>query len=120
MGTIRTKRIYDPAEARDGCRVLVDRLWPRGLKKEDAVIDHWAKAIAPSTELRKWVHADMEGRWPEFEGRYREELKPQGEALHDLLALAGDRPLTLLYSVKDAERNHAVILRAVLEGLKWG
>ena len=120
MGAIRTKRIYDPAEPRDGCRVLVDRLWPRGLKRQDAAIDHWAKAIAPSTELRKWVHADMEGRWPEFESRYRAELEPQGDALRDLLALAGDRPLTLLYSVKDADRNHAVILRQVLERLKRG
>ncbi|MGK2287164.1 DUF488 domain-containing protein [Pedomonas sp. V897] len=117
MGTLRTKRIYDPAAPEDGVRVLVDRLWPRGLTKAEAAIDHWAKDIAPSTDLRKWVHADMEARWPAFEARYRAELAPQTEALRALVALAGDRSLTLLYSVKDPERNHAVILRQVLEAL---
>lgn len=114
---IRTKRIYDTPAPEDGCRVLVDRLWPRGLRKEDAALDHWAREIAPSNELRKWVHADMAARWSAFEARYRAELEPREDALRALLALAGNRPLTLLYSVKDAEQNHAVILKDMLERL---
>lgn len=116
MPAIHTRRIYDPPAARDGYRVLVDRLWPRGLTKEKAAIDHWAKDLAPSTDLRRWFHAHPE-EWDEFAARYRAELARKEDALRALLAAAGTRPLTLLTSVRDQTRNHAVILGSVLETL---
>ncbi|RMD87174.1 MAG: DUF488 domain-containing protein [Alphaproteobacteria bacterium] len=114
MPAIFTRRIYDPPAAQDGYRVLVDRLWPRGMTKEKAAIDHWAKDLAPSTDLRRWFHAHPEG-WDEFAARYRAELAGKEDALRRLRAAAGTRPLTLLYSVRDPARNHAVILGSVLE-----
>ncbi len=113
---IRTRRIYDPLDAADGFCVLVDRLWPRGMTKERAAIDHGARALAPSTGLRQWFHAHP-GEWDRFAARYRAELAGREEALRALLAAAGARPMTLLYSVRDAERNHALVLRSVLETL---
>ncbi|MCH8686572.1 DUF488 domain-containing protein [Pedomonas mirosovicensis] len=117
MTSIRTKRIYDPATPDDGCRILIDRLWPRGLKKQEAAIDHWAKSIAPSTELRQWLHADP-GRWPDFPARYRDELRLREDELRQLLERGGDGPLTLLYSAKDRDHNHALVLKEVLEELQ--
>lgn len=99
----------------DGYRVLVDRLWPRGLKKEAVKLDRWAKELAPSTELRQWIHAQPE-RWPEFELRYRDELK-QNEAVEPFLNDLGKQELiTLLYGARDASQNHARILQDFLEG----
>ncbi|MGN6548344.1 MAG: DUF488 domain-containing protein [Pararhizobium sp.] len=117
--TIATKRIYEPASDEDGFRVLVDRIWPRGLTKEKAAIDLWAKDVAPSTELRKWFHHDA-GRWEEFEKRYRAELKDCRPALADVLERAGNRKLTLLYAAKEQERNQATVLAEVLEEMKRG
>lgn len=107
------KRIYDDAADGDGSRVLVDRLWPRGVSKESAVLDEWCKDVAPSPELRKWFD-HREDRFEEFAERYRAELdgNPEVERLRKL-ATSG-RPLTLLYAAKDPRINHAVVLAAVI------
>ncbi|MBN4052594.1 DUF488 family protein [bacterium AH-315-K20] len=100
----------------DGVRVLVDRLWPRGVKKEDAYLDAWHKAIAPSNELRRWFHSQQDQeRWDEFRQRYAAEIDANATGLDELLALAGDRPLTLIYAARDEVRNHAIVLRERLE-----
>lgn len=112
----RTKRVYDPPEPGDGYRVLVDRLWPRGLSKNAAAVDLWLKDIAPSPELRRWFNHDPD-RWPEFQDRYGEELKAaERVAAFQVLAEAGDRPsgVTLLFGAKDERHNHAVMLRGLL------
>src|ERR1700749_2255986 len=106
---IKIKRIYEPAEKTDGYRILVDRLWPRGIKKEDAHIDKWLKEVAPSTELRKWFHKDMT-QWTEFATKYRHELK-DNPALEELKAdIKEHKTVTLLYAAKDEEHNHALAL----------
>jgi uncharacterized protein YeaO (DUF488 family) len=107
---IALKRAYDPPSADDGVRVLVDRLWPRGLKKADARIDHWFKDLAPSTELRQWFAHDPE-RWEEFRRRYRAELAAQGERLAELRKLAREQPVTLIFAARDEAHNDAVVLR---------
>lgn len=114
---IALKRIYDGPEASDGTRVLVDRLWPRGLSKERAHIDLWLKEIAPSNELRKWFHHDPE-KFAEFRQRYESELQSESgqEALAKLRELAKQGPITLLFAAHDAEHNNAVVLRDVLLG----
>jgi uncharacterized protein YeaO (DUF488 family) len=106
----RVKRVYDDPSADDGKRVLVDRLWPRGVTKERAALDLWAKEVAPSTELRTWFHAHPD-QFPEFAKRYRAELT-DNNAIKDLKAIEGT--VTLLYSVRDAEHNHAQILAEYL------
>jgi len=112
---VSIKRIYEPYAESDGYRVLVDRLWPRGIAKEKARIDQWLKEVAPSTELRQWFHHE-EGKWDEFEARYRHELK-DSEALKELAALAEKHNnLTLLYSAKDEQNNQAVVLRELIKG----
>ncbi|MCL4764646.1 MAG: DUF488 family protein [Hyphomicrobiaceae bacterium] len=110
------KRIYDPLSSRDGHRVLVDRLWPRGVKREDAHIDEWLKDIAPSNELRRWFGSDA-AKWPEFERRYRAELaSPDLQAQIDhLRKIAKKGRLTLLFAKRDEERNNATALKEVLE-----
>ena len=116
MSRIMTKRIYESASARDGFRVLVDRLWPRGVKKEKAEIDTWLKEIGPSNELRKWFNHDPE-KWNEFKKRYSKELKGS-EAVKTLLGHAEkNKKLTLLYSAKDEEHNQAVALQKYMEKL---
>ncbi len=111
---ISIKRIYEEPAPADGVRVLVDRLWPRGVSKERAQLARWLKEIAPSTELRRWVHAHLDD-WDEFHRRYLAELEAQPEVLAELRELAREgEVLTLLYSVKDPERNHARILQQVL------
>ncbi|MCB1885478.1 MAG: DUF488 domain-containing protein [Geminicoccaceae bacterium] len=110
MRRIAIKRIFDPASPDDGFRVLVDRVWPRGVSKKEAAIDHWAKDVAPSTGLRKWFNHDPE-RWEEFQRRYREELEDREAGLDALVKKAGDGPMTLLFAAKDTERNQAVVLR---------
>lgn len=116
MADIRIKRVYDPPEAGDGLRVLVDRLWPRGLTKEKAAVDLWAKEVAPSTELRRWFHANRQ-LWPEFRARYLAELAQAGPALKAIVAEAGTRPITLLYAVKPPGHTHATVLQDVLRKL---
>jgi len=108
--SIAVKRVYEPAAESDGYRILVDRLWPRGLSTEDAHIDLWLRRIAPTTELRRWYGHDVE-RWPEFSVRYAEELASHGE----LLDLIGDierhrKTVTLLFGAKDEEHNEATVL----------
>src|SRR5674476_1690666 len=97
---INLKRVYEGASPSDGFRVLVDRLWPRGISKEEAHIDEWLRDIAPTTELRKWFGHDPE-KWPEFRRRYRAELDANPEALKPLLEAAREGDVTLLYSARD-------------------
>ncbi len=113
-GMIRTKRVYLPPEPEDGVRVLVDRLWPRGLKKTDARIDLWLPEVAPSPELRRRLAHDPEKR-PAFLRRYHAELDAHSEPVEKLRALARKGPLTLLFAARDPERNNPVALKAYLE-----
>lgn len=108
------KRVYEKPDEGDGIRVLVDRLWPRGLKKEEAKIDHWMKEIAPSGNLRKWF-AHKEEHWQEFKSRYMKELKDKDELLKQLIDLGKNKKVTLLYAAKDEERNNAQVLLEVLK-----
>ncbi len=115
---VRLKRVYDEPAPGDGFRVLVDRLWPRGLSKETARVDLWMKEAAPSTGLRRWYHADLT-RWPEFRERYKAELadNPALDELRSIVrehAKRGGKGVTLLYGAKDTERNHAIVLRDAL------
>lgn len=111
---LRTKRVYEAPADDDGVRVLVDRLWPRGLSKTAARLDLWLKDVAPSNELRHWFGHDP-ARWAEFQRRYREELKQQPEALEQLATLAARGRLTLLFAARDEAHNNAVVLRALLQ-----
>lgn len=115
-GMIRIKRVYDPPDPSDGLRVLVDRLWPRGLAKEKARIDEWRKDLAPGDALRKWFGHDPR-RWEEFERRYREELQGKMEGVKGLAEQARRGTTTLLYGARDEEHNNAVVLKDVLERL---
>ncbi len=110
---LRLKRAYEPAEPDDGTRILVDRLWPRGVSKAKAALDDWIKEIAPSTGLRKWFGHDP-ARWSEFQRRYRAELREQSAALDRIRDLAKTGVVTLVYSAHDEQHNDAVVLRAVL------
>jgi len=110
---IRIKRAYLPAARRDGTRILVDRIWPRGLRKNEAVIERWMKDIAPSTALRRWYGHDP-ARWKIFQQRYRAELKSKTAMLDELRGIAGERSLTLVYSARDEQHNQAAVLREVL------
>ena len=110
---VALKRAYAPPAAADGRRVLVDRLWPRGLAKARAGIDLWLKAVAPSTELRKWFAHDP-AKWTEFQKRYRAELKGN-PALAELQSLARGEHVTLLYAARDEMHNEAVVLKRILE-----
>jgi uncharacterized protein YeaO (DUF488 family) len=112
MATITIKRVYEAPADTDGLRILVDRLWPRGLKKEDAALDLWCKDIAPSPELRKWFDHRPE-RFEEFGKRYRAELDGN-PAVADLLTFIGKRRATLLYAARDPTINHATVLAAYL------
>ena len=110
---VRLKRVYEPAAPDDGVRVLVDRLWPRGLRKADAAIDRWMKDIAPSTQLRQWFGHDPE-RWPEFRRRYTRELQQQAVAVEELQELARSGPVTLVFAARDEAHNDAIVLRDAL------
>lgn len=117
---VRLKRVYDAPAPNDGYRILVDRLWPRGLSKPAARVDLWMKDAAPSTQLRRWYHTDL-SRWPEFRARYRAELAdPENPALAALRAIVrehtkrGGQGVTLLYAAADVEQNHAIVLRDLL------
>lgn len=112
--TIATKRVYEPPSPQDGTRILVDRVWPRGVSKKDAAIDQWVKDLAPSAELRKWFGHDPQ-RWSEFRRRYREELAEKSEEIRALLDKVGSGPITLIFAARDAARNNAVVLKEVLE-----
>ncbi|CAH2031270.1 DUF488 domain-containing protein [Trichlorobacter ammonificans] len=111
---IRTKRIYDQPAADDGRRILVDRLWPRGLSREEARLDLWMREIAPSDELRRWYGHDPQ-RWEEFRTRYRQELYNQSQALAELRRWSNDETVTLLFAAKNIEQNNAVVVKEVVE-----
>jgi uncharacterized protein YeaO (DUF488 family) len=113
MMHVKVKRAYDEYEKSDGTRILVDRLWPRGIKKEDAKIDDWMKDVAPSNELRKWFAHDPE-KWTEFKKKYFNELKGKNELLKDIIK-KDKTDLTLVYAAKDDEHNNAVALKEYLE-----
>ena len=111
---IRVRRVYEEPSTEDGKRILVDRLWPRGLKKEEAKVDLWLKEIAPSDELRKWFAHDPV-KWGEFKKRYFAELKDKADPVKSIRREARDGDITLLFSAKDRERNNAVALKEYLE-----
>ena len=112
---IRLKRVYEPPSGTDGARILVDRLWPRGLTKERAAVTLWLKDVAPSTELRKWFgHAPA--RWKQFQARYRRELREKKDALELLKRKSNEHTVTLVYAARDEQHNEAVVLKRVLEG----
>jgi len=110
---IKLKRAYEAPAASDGTRILVDRLWPRGVKKADAAIEEWMKDVAPSSALRKWFGHDPT-RWQEFRRRYLKELREHPDALERLRALARQGPITLVFAAHDEAHNDAVVLRDVL------
>ncbi|MFC4618434.1 DUF488 domain-containing protein [Camelliibacillus cellulosilyticus] len=117
MGHLKVKRVYEGAEASDGLRILVDRLWPRGVKKEQAGIDLWLKDVAPSPELRKWFGHRPE-RFEDFGQRYREELAAEPEkqqALADIKNQLAQGDVTLVYAAKDTKHNHVIILKDYIE-----
>ena len=115
MKSINIKRIYDDKSQDDGYRVFIDRLWPRGVKKEDAHFDEWLKDLAPSTELRKWFDHDPD-RFDEFRKRYKKELQAHKEELDKMRNKAKAEKITLLYAAMDEEMNNAVVVKEILEG----
>ena len=110
---VRIKRAYEPSAEADGCRVLIDRIWPRGISREEANLDEWARELAPSRELRQWFDHDP-SRFAEFRRRYLRELDAQQPKLRELRRIARDRPLTLVYGARDTEHNDAVVLAELL------
>ena len=110
----KLKRAYEGAQKGDGYRVLVERLWPRGVRKEKAKLDAWMKDVAPSPELRKWFGHDPD-KWNEFQKRYREELKTKREQVEELRHKGEEGNVTLVYGAKDEQRNAAVVLKGLLE-----
>jgi uncharacterized protein YeaO (DUF488 family) len=113
--SIQIKRAYDEPGADDGLRILIDRLWPRGLAKTKLKVDAWPKHLAPSTELRRWYH-DGEGSFAEFRRRYLAELKQQGESLDELRAAVRGHKVTLITAAREPSSSHAEVLRAALTG----
>ncbi len=111
---MKTKRIYEPAEKEDGCRIFIDRLWPRGVSKENARIDLWLRDIAPSDELRKWFGHDPE-KWEEFKKKYAKELQGKQSLIEEIRNMEKKGAVTLIYSAKDTEHNNAVALKAIME-----
>lgn len=118
LGIVKTeiniKRAYEPADASDGHRILVDRIWPRGVKKEEAEVSEWIKEAAPTTELRKWFNHDPE-KWKDFEKKYLDELKTNAAADELLNLVKKHKKVTLVYSARDEEHNQAVVLKEYLE-----
>jgi uncharacterized protein YeaO (DUF488 family) len=112
---VRLKRAYEPPAPDDGERILVDRLWPRGVSRGDAALDAWMKDIAPSTALRQWFAHDP-ARWDMFRDRYAEELRDHADLVEQLRERARRGPITLVYSAHDAEHNDAVVLRDIVLG----
>ena len=110
---VKIKRVYEKPDSKDGTRILVDRLWPRGLTKEKARVDIWLKEVAPSTELRKWFGHEAD-KWTGFQKRYGAELKNNNEQLSLLRKEAAKGPITLLYAARDEEHNEAIILQGLL------
>lgn len=113
---VKIKRVYESPSSNDGYRILVDRLWPRGVSKEDARLDDWLKSVAPSDELRQWFHEDR-SRWEEFRNRYLAELKAHRDELRPVAEKAQEEWVTLVYSSDDPEHNNAVVLKQYLRML---
>jgi uncharacterized protein YeaO (DUF488 family) len=113
---LQLKRVYEPPADIDGMRILVDRLWPRGLSKAEARIEFWAKEVAPSTGLRLWYQHEQE-KWPEFQHKYLAELQNNPEAVQELIAKIGNGTVTLLFSSKETSLNNATVLKEYLETL---
>lgn len=111
---IKLKRVYEKPEESDGVRILVERLWPRGLSKNDAAVDLWLKDLAPSTELRKWFGHDP-SKWNEFKKRYFAELENSRESVNELIGIMGKGDVTLVYASKDEEHNNSVALKEYVE-----
>jgi uncharacterized protein YeaO (DUF488 family) len=114
---LKIKRVYDLPERGDGQRILVDRLWPRGLSRRAAAIDEWMKDLGPSHELRTWFGHDL-GRWSEFRRRYLAELRTRRDTLAALARKANRGPVTLLFGARDPEHNQAVVLKGAIERLQ--
>ena len=112
---VRVKRIYDAPDGGDGYRLLIDRVWPRGISRKRAKLDEWARELAPSDELRRWFDHDPD-RFEEFRSRYRDELKSQRARLAELRRRANERPLTIVYAARDRENNNAVVLAELVRG----
>lgn len=112
---VRLERAYERADRDDGRRILVDRLWPRGVSKDDAAIDEWLKELAPSTQLRKWFAHDP-ARWTEFRRRYAKEIREHSDLVTHLRKLAREGPVTLVYAAHDEVHNDAIVLRDALLG----
>jgi uncharacterized protein YeaO (DUF488 family) len=112
---IQLKRVYEKPSRKDGLRILVDRLWPRGLTKEHAAVNLWLKDVAPSTQLRKWFSHDP-ARRKEFQTRYRKELRQNNEAIELLKEKSKEHTVTLVYGARDEEHNEALVLKKILEG----
>lgn len=116
---IKMKRIYDQPAKEDGFRILVDRLWPRGISKEKVKVDLWLREIAPSNDLRKWFSHDPK-KWEDFKIRYEREMKGKQELLHKIKEAEKEKGIvTILYSARDKEHNNAVVLNAVLKNMKY-
>ena len=113
MSEILLKRAYDPPHPDDGVRILVERLWPRGVSREAAALDHWVKDVAPSPELRKW-YGHAPDKWPEFQERYRDELDGNTDAVAELRSICASGTVTFVFAAKDEIRNSATVLRAYL------
>lgn len=111
---VRVKRVYEKPSATDGCRILVDRIWPRGLNKQTARIDSWPKEIAPTTQLRKWFHHDP-AKWKEFKKRYFQELNTHPEQANSLIKQTAKGPVTLVFGAKDEQHNNAIALKEYLD-----
>lgn len=114
---IQLKRVYKTPSRKDGLRILVDRLWPRGLTKERAAVDLWLKDVAPSTALRKWFGHEP-AKWQEFQARYRKELREKQDSLQLLKKKSKDHTVTLVYGARDEEHNEALVLKRFLEDRK--
>lgn len=112
--TIQLKRAYEPPASSDGKRILVERLWPRGISKANAALDGWVKDLAPSTELRKWYNHQPE-RWDEFQEKYKAELRQNANALAELYHLCEHSKITFIYAASDEQRNSALVLKRFLE-----
>jgi uncharacterized protein YeaO (DUF488 family) len=111
---IRIKRAYEEPDASDGTRILVDHLWPRGVKKDDLKIDRWMREVSPSTALRKWYQHEP-GKWEEFRKRFEEELAPRSQGVQELANMAQEGTVTLVFAAKDAEHSNARVLKEYVE-----
>ena len=120
MTQVKIKRVYLPPEPSDGFRVLVDKLWPRGIRKENLSYDLWAKDVTPSTPLRQWFHADPDARWTDFKKRYLQELETSPAARKFAERLEGEKVVTLLYASKSPTQNHALVVQQFLEKILKG